>query len=99
MTQFSVKPVFVGWLTIVSLIPLQLFITLWAGLFFGGLTSFFFRSASFFSSPSIICGGIAFLGFRLVLYTVKKLNYETTEYKFFGDRLEFEEGFFRLTRK
>ena len=96
--RFSLKPVFVGWLTIVTLIPLQLFFTLWAGLFFGGLTSFFFRSASLSSLP-IIFGSIAFFGIPLVFYAVKKLNYERTEYKFFDDRLEFEEGFFSLNRK
>jgi hypothetical protein len=44
--RFSLKPVFIGWLTILSVIPLQLFFTLWAGLFFRGLASFFFRSMS-----------------------------------------------------
>jgi uncharacterized membrane protein YdbT with pleckstrin-like domain len=96
--QFSLKPVFIGWLTIITLIPLQLFFTLWAGLFFGGLASFFLRTAS---APPLfmICGSIAFFGIPSVLYTVKKLNYERTEYKFLRDRLEFEEGFFSLNRK
>jgi uncharacterized membrane protein YdbT with pleckstrin-like domain len=30
---------------------------------------------------------------------VKKLNYAKTEYKFFEDRLEFEEGFFTINKK
>jgi uncharacterized membrane protein YdbT with pleckstrin-like domain len=96
--RFSVKPVFIGWLTIVTLIPLQLFFTLWAGLFFGGFASFFLRSASS-SLPGILSAVVAFLGIPVVLYTVKRLNYERTEYKFFDDRLEFEEGFFSLNSK
>ena len=97
--KFSLKPIFIGWLTLVALIPLQLFFTLWAVLFFGGLASFFFRSASLSSLPSMICGSLAFFGIPLIFYTVKKLNYQSTEYKFFDDRLEFEEGFFSLNKK
>jgi uncharacterized membrane protein YdbT with pleckstrin-like domain len=97
--RFSLKPIFIGWLTIVSTVPLQLFFTLWAGLFFGGLASYFFKSTVPSSTPSIIAAGAAFFGIPLVYYIVKKLNYERTEYKFFDDRLEFEEGFFSLNKK
>ena len=37
--KFSLKPVFVGWLALVTQLPLQLFFTLWSGGFFGGLLS------------------------------------------------------------
>jgi membrane protein YdbS with pleckstrin-like domain len=97
--RFSLKPVFIGWLTIISLVPLQLFFTFWAGLFFGALASFFFRNILTPFVPATICAGVAFFGIPLTFLMVKKLNYERTEYRFFDDRLEFEEGFFSRNKK
>ena len=95
--RFSIRPVFIGLLTLLTQVPLQLFFTAWAGLFFGGMTSAFFPHS--FGSPFIFFGGLAFFGIPLVTYIGKKLNYARTEYKFSDDRLEFEEGFFSLNRK
>ena len=97
--RFSIKPIFIGWITVVTVIPLQLFLTIWAGLFFGALSSFFFRNASTPLPPSIIRAGVAFFGIPLTFFMVKRLNYERTEYRFFDDRLEFDEGFFSLNKK
>ena len=97
--RLSLKPVFIGWITVIAVIPLQLFLTFWAALFFGALASFFFRNISTPLLPSTICAGIAFFGVPLTFFIVKKLNYERTEYRFFDDRLEFEEGFFSLNKK
>ena len=96
--RFSLKPVFIGWLTLLTQIPLQLFLTVWAGLFFGGMSSALF-SAQLLVPPFIFFGGLAFFGLPLVTYIGKKLNYARTEYKFSDDRLEFEEGFFSLNKK
>jgi len=95
--RFSVRPTFIGWLTLLAQVPLQLFLTLWAGGFFGGLSSALFPRSSW--SPFLVFGGLAFFGIPLVTYFGKKLNYARTEYKFFEDRLEFEEGFFALHKK
>ena len=97
--MFSVRPVFVGWITLLYQLPFQLFFTLWSGVFFGSLVGslHIFPKDSFI--PFAIFGAIAFLGFPLVAYFVKKLNYARTEYKFSQDRLEFEEGFFNVTEK
>ena len=95
--RFSLKPVFIGWLTLLIQVPLQLFFTLWAGGFFGGLTSALFPRNSW--SSFIFFGGLAFFGLPLIAYIGKKLNYSRTEYKFFDDRLEFEGGFFTLNKK
>jgi uncharacterized membrane protein YdbT with pleckstrin-like domain len=97
--KFSMKPVFIGWITVIAVIPLQLFLTLWAGLFFGALGSFFFRNLSTPLLPSTMSAGVAFFGVPLTFFVVKKLNYERTEYRFFDDRLEFEAGFFSLNKK
>jgi hypothetical protein len=39
--KFSLKPVFIGWITLLAQLPLQLFFTLWCGGFFGGLARSF----------------------------------------------------------
>ncbi len=78
-------------------LPLQLFFTVWCGGFFGGLTSFVFPARS--ALPFVLFGGLAFFGVPIVAYFGKKLNYSRTEYKFYPDRLEFEEGFFALHKK
>ena len=42
---------------------------------------------------------MAVVGFPLVAYFGKKLNYDRTEYKILEGRLEFEEGFFNINEK
>jgi uncharacterized membrane protein YdbT with pleckstrin-like domain len=95
--RFSLKPVFVGWLVLIGQLPAQLFLTLWAALFFGGMTSAFFARNSW--TPQLFFGALFFFGLPLISYVGKKLNYARTEYKFSDDRLEFEEGFFSLNKK
>ena len=97
--QFSLKPVFVGWIALLVQLPLQLFVTLWAGLFFGGMTSttgIFGRNSPW---PFMLFGALAFFGILLVAFFGKKLNYGQTEYQFYDDHLELQEGFFSINRK
>ena len=94
---FSLRPVFIGWITLVMQLPLQLFFTLWCGGFFGGLTKAIVFPNS--NVPFWLFGGLAFFGIPLVSYFGKKLNYSRTEYTFCPDRLEFEEGFFSIHKK
>ena len=97
---FSLRPVFIGWITLVVQAPLQLFFTLWAGLFFGGIFSAVVQAFSNNSHAGFIFfGGMAFFGIPAVAYVGKKLNYARTEYRFFEDHLEFEEGFFSINKK
>ena len=49
-------------------------------------------------TPLVFFGGLAFFGFHSSLFW-QRLNYSRTEYRFFSDRLEFEEGFFSRNRK
>jgi len=95
--KFSARPVFIGWITFLVQSPLQLFFTFWAGGFLGGMTQAFFQVGS--RVPFIIFGALAFFGIPIVAYFGKKLNYSRTEYRFFADRLEFEEGFFSINKK
>jgi membrane protein YdbS with pleckstrin-like domain len=97
--SFLARPVFIGWITFLIQLPLQLFFTVWSGGFFGGMieaTGLFARGSN---RPFIIFGAIAFFGVPLVAYFGKKLNYSRTEFRFFPDRLEFDEGFFSINKK
>jgi uncharacterized membrane protein YdbT with pleckstrin-like domain len=93
--SFEERPVFVGWIALLIQLPLQLFMTVWAGLFFGGFSSGLIGAPYSF----IIFGSAAFFGIPIVAYFGKSLNYSRTTYKFFDDRVEFDEGFFSRNRK
>jgi len=105
--NFSLKPVFIGWITLLVQLPLQLFLTFWAALFFGGITMALFSGFAedfepetfFTSSPIVFFGVLAFFGVPLVAYFGKKVNYARAEYRFFDDHLELEEGFFSVNKK
>ena len=97
--MFSVRPVFIGWIVLLYQLPVQLFLTIWAGAFFGGMISSFHILPKGSWAPFALFGGAAFFGVPLVAYFGKKLNYARTEYKFLEDRLEFEEGFFTMNEK
>jgi uncharacterized membrane protein YdbT with pleckstrin-like domain len=72
---------------------------LWSAIFFGGMMQVTGLFASGSPMPFIIFGAIAFFGTPAVAYFGKKLNYGRTEYRFFADHLEFEEGFFSTNEK
>jgi uncharacterized membrane protein YdbT with pleckstrin-like domain len=71
--------------------------------FFGGMSQILAKSTGLFArgswAPFIFFGALAFFGIPAVAYFGKKLNYSRTEYRFFDDRVEFEEGFFSINRK
>jgi uncharacterized membrane protein YdbT with pleckstrin-like domain len=96
---FSVRPVFIGWIALLVQFPLQVFFAFWAGGFFGGLTSTLQIFPHGSRVPFMFFGGLAFFGIPAVAYIGKKLNYARTEYRFFADHLEFEEGFFSINKK
>ena len=58
-----------------------------------------FRNREGFQCAVLFFGILAFIGIPAVAYFGKKLNYARTEYGFFEDRLEFEEGFFTINKK
>jgi membrane protein YdbS with pleckstrin-like domain len=97
--NFSLRPVFIGWITLLTQLPFQLFFTFWASIFFGGVGQSLgvFPKNGF--SPSFLIGGLVFVTIPAITYIGKKLNYARTEYKFLDDRLEFEEGFFTINKK
>lgn len=104
---FSLKPVFVGWIHLLAQLPLQLFLTIWSALFFGGLASVALSwfadgledGPTFSFGTFAVFGLVAFIALPAIYYFGRKLNYARTEYRFFDDRLEFEEGFLTINKK
>jgi membrane protein YdbS with pleckstrin-like domain len=96
---FSVRPVFIGWIAFLVQLPLQLFLTVWAGGFFGAMASSLQIFPKDSRAPFIFFGLLGFFAIPAVAYIGKKLNYARTEYRFFTDHLEFEEGFFSINKK
>ena len=98
----TAKPVFVGWVTMASVIPIQLFMTVWAGGFFGGF-GMFGAQAIGLNLPSwftfVFFGALAFFGIPTLVYFIKKKTYQKTEYKFYIDKLEYVEGFWTAENK
>ena len=86
---FSLRPLFVGWATLTALLPFALFFALWSGVMLRNLLNI----------SLLAPGGLTFLLVLGLGYVAKKLNYSRTEYRFYDDRLEFDEGFFALNRK
>src|SRR5258708_14918110 len=97
--KLSIKPVLVGWIKLLNQVPLQLFFTVWCGGLFGGMGAAvgIFPNNSRMASYTI--GAIAFFAIPIVTYVGMKLNYGRTEYRFYSDRLEFDEGFFSINKK
>jgi len=97
--QLSIRPVFVGWITLLTQLPLQLIFTFAWGGFFGSMiaSSGLFPQSS--QLPFYLAGGVTFLAVPMVAYVGKKLNYSRTQYRFYRDRLEFDEGFFSINKK
>ncbi len=96
--KLSIRPVFVGWIKLLNQVPLQLFFAVWCGGFFGGILTATGLVPSSMRAPYVI-GTITFFVIPIVTYVGLKLNYGRTEYRFYSNRLEFEEGFFSINRK
>ncbi len=102
--EFSLKPVYVGWTTVLAQLPLQLFLTVFSTFFFGMIVTAIITAGDFepqdiFMGPGLLFGALAFFGVPLIICIGKKMNYARTEYRFYKDHLEFEEGFLTIRKK
>jgi membrane protein YdbS with pleckstrin-like domain len=97
MTPTQERPQFVGWIALLSAVPTQLFMTVWAGLFFGGISSAALGLHG--RTPIVFFGLLAFIGIPCFAYFGKKLNCQRTVYSFYDDHVDFQEGFFPRNRK
>lgn len=100
MTKFTLKPVFALVPSLALQFPVQIFFSVWLGTMLGGFVPLLmpdFKEFSFY--PSLVIGSIAFVLTPFVVCFIKKANYGKTEYRFYDDHLEFEEGFLTINKK
>ena len=100
--KLVLKPVFIPWVAILSILPLQIFFTIWGGLFFGGFSMAILNGMGVKStgiSTFIFFGLLFFFGMPALVYFAKKKTYAKTVYVFYDDHLEYYEGFWTLEKK
>ena len=98
----TARPVFIPWVAVASVIPIQIFMTIWVGGFFGGFSMFGIEALGLDLPawfPFVFFAALAFFGIPFLTYYSKKRTYEKTEYRFYTDRLEFAEGFWAVENK
>lgn len=96
------RPRFIGWVTTLSLLPIQLFMTIWGALFLGGFSRLAVEGFDLPLPPwvtFVFFGCLFFFGIPLIVYSAKKKTYAQTEYRFFRNRLEYAEGFWTAENK
>lgn len=99
---FSLRPVFIPWVTALSALPLQIFFTIWGGMFFGGFSTVaiqIFHIKIPKASPFIFFAALFFFGIPFLAYYSKKKTYAKTVYTFYDDHLEYFEGFWTVEKK
>ena len=95
-------PCFIGWVTALSVLPIQIFMTVWGAGFCGGFGMFIVQGLGLPLPPwfpFFFFGCLFFFGVPILVYTAKKRTYAETEYRFFRDRLEYAEGFWTAEKK
>ena len=96
------RPRFIGWVTVLNVLPIQLFITAWGGGFFGTLSMAAVKGLDLPLPPwftFVFFGCLFFFGIPFLVYTAKKRTYAKTEYRFFRNHLEYVEGFWTAENK
>ena len=72
----TVRPVFIPWLTLAKVVPIQLFGTAWGAGFLGGVTMFGLEAVGLdlpTAAPFVFWGALAFFGIPLVAYLLKNI--------------------------
>lgn len=96
------RPRFIGWVTALSVLPIQIFMTVWGASFCGGFGLLAVKALGLPLPPwftFVFFGCLFFFGIPFVVYTAKKRTYAQTEYRFFRNRLEYAEGFWTAENK
>jgi membrane protein YdbS with pleckstrin-like domain len=100
--RLVLRPRFIGWASVLTVLPIQLFMTVWGAGFFGG---FGFAAIDLLGLPwpgwifAPVFGVLFFVGIPLLTYVSHRQTYVQTEYRFYDDRLEYAEGFWTAERK
>jgi membrane protein YdbS with pleckstrin-like domain len=96
------SPTFIPWLSVLSVIPFQIFMTIWGALFFGGFATVGLQALDTGLprwAPFVIAGALFFFGIPLLAFLTKQKTYAKTTYNFFEDKLDYFEGFFTTEEK
>ena len=97
-TALSIRPVFVGWVVLAARLWLQGYIAAVCGAAGTILTTLLYRID--IGGPGFVAfGAFGFILAPFGILAINKLNYARTEYRFYPDRLEFEQGFFTVNKK
>jgi len=100
--RFVLKPRFIPLVTILSVLPLQLFFALWGGGFFGGFGMFAVQALGL-DLPEwftfVFFAVVFFFGIPILTYFASTRTCAKTEFRFFPDKLEYYEGFFAVEEK
>ena len=98
----SLRPVFIPWAAILAILPIQIFMTIWGGGFFGGFSMFAVNAIGLDVPPGstfLFFGAMFFFAVPIVAYTTQKKSYAKTEYRFYKTKLDYYEGFFTVEEK
>ena len=96
------RPTFVPKAALLSALPLQLFLTVWGGGFFGGFSQLVIDGLNLSIPrwlPFIFFGAAFFFGIAAFFYQAQKRSYEKTEYRFTRFKLDYFEGFLAVEEK
>ena len=98
----KMKPKFISALSLLIIMPINIFLTIWVTIFFGGIGMAAFNAVGM-NFPNwltfAIAGGLFFFLFPILVYFVQKKSYSKTDYRFFSDKIEYYEGFFNIEEK
>ncbi|MCX7678242.1 MAG: PH domain-containing protein [Spirochaetes bacterium] len=100
--QLIVKPLFSPLSVLISVIPVQIFFTLWGTVVFGIVSFFLIDYFELTINPwivAIIIGAIFFILTPAIATFLILQRYSRTEYRFYRDHLECEEGLFSTQHK
>lgn len=98
----TIRPVFIPSVAVLSVLPLQIFFTIWGAGFFGGFSLFAVEwlGLNLPEGSTFIFWGLAFFfGIPFLVYFGQKRTYEKTVYKFYRDKLVYMEGFLASEEK
>jgi len=98
----TLRPTFVPWLSVLSALPVQLLMTLWGALFFGGFATFIIQAAHIHVPkfvPFLITGIALFFAIPIFVYFAKQRTYAQMEYRFFAHKLDYFDGFLTTEEK
>lgn len=90
------RPEFVPKAALLAAMPLQIFLTIWGGGFFGGFSQLVIDGLDLSVPrwvPFPVFGALFFFGIALFFYHAQRRSYEKTQYRFTKFKLDYYQGF------